>query len=161
MDFPSLSPRVCPNSCPLSWWGYPIISSSVILFSFCLQSFPEPGSFSISQLFASGGQSTRAWASTSVLPTNIQDLFPLGLTGLTSLQSKWLSRISSSTMNHSLPVFSSIRGIFQARILERVAISIFRGPSQPESWTCVSDIDRWILYHWANIGVDLSWYSNK
>ena len=111
MDCPSLSPRVFPNSCPRSWWGYPTISYSAALVSFCLQSFPAPGSFPISRLFASGDQSTRAWGSTPVLPMNIQNLFPLGLTGLISLQSKWLSRISSSTMNCSLLV-SCIHGIF-------------------------------------------------
>ena len=81
---PSLSPRVCSNSYALSWWCHPTISSSVIHFSFCLQSFPASGSFPISQLFISGGQSTRASASTSLLPINIQDGFPLGLTGLIS-----------------------------------------------------------------------------
>ena len=69
---PLLSPRVCSNSCALSWWCHPTISSSVIHFSFCLQSFPASGSFPISQLFVSGGQSTRASASTSLLPINIQ-----------------------------------------------------------------------------------------
>ena len=81
---PSLSPRVCPNSCALSWWCHPTISSSVIHFSFCLQSFTASGSFPMSQLFASGGQSTRAAASTSLLPINIQGGFSLGLTGLIS-----------------------------------------------------------------------------
>ena len=87
---PSLPPRVCSNSCPLSLWCYLTISSSAALFSFCLQSFPEPGSFSVSQLFRSGGQSIGAWASASVLPMNIQGWFPLGLMGLISLQSKGL-----------------------------------------------------------------------
>ena len=73
-----------------------IISSSVILFSSCLQSFPASGSFQISQLFTSGGQSTGAWASASILPMNIQDWFPLGFTGLISLQSKGLSKIFPS-----------------------------------------------------------------
>ena len=91
----SPSPRTCSNLCPLSWWYYPTISSSVITFSSYLQSFPASGSFQMSCLFATGGQSTGA--SASVLPVNIQDWFPLGLTGLISLQSKELSRIFSNT----------------------------------------------------------------
>ena len=94
---PSPSPWVCSNSCPLSWWCYPTISSSVIPFSSCLQSFPALGSFLMSQLFVSGGQSIGASASASVLPMNIQDWFPLGLTGLISLQSKGLSKVFSNT----------------------------------------------------------------
>ena len=77
----SLSPRVCSNSCSLSWWCYPTISSSVAPFSCCLQSFPASGSFPMSQCSASGGQSTGASASATVLPMNIQGWFPLGLTG--------------------------------------------------------------------------------
>ena len=80
---------------PLSWWCHPIISSSVIPFSSCPQCFPASGSFSMSWLFASGGQSTRA--SASALPMNIQGRFPLGLTGVTSLLSKGLSRVFSNT----------------------------------------------------------------
>ena len=96
---PSLSARVCSNSCPLSWRCYLNISSSVSAFS----SFPASGSFPMNWLFASGGQSTRASASATVLPMNIQDWFPFRLTGLISLQSKVLSRISSPT-----PQFKSI-----------------------------------------------------
>ena len=88
---PSPSFGVCANSCPLSWWYHPIISSSVDPFSSCLQSFPASGSFPMNQLFASGGQSIGA--SASVLPMNIQGSFPLGLTGLISLLSKGLSRV--------------------------------------------------------------------
>ena len=76
-------------------WCHPTISSSIVPFSSCLQSFPESGSFQMSQFFASGGQSIEASASTSVLPMNIQDWFPLWLTGLISLQSKGLSRVWS------------------------------------------------------------------
>ena len=93
---PSLSPGVCSNSCPLSQWCHPTISSSATFFSSCPQSFPA-GSFPMSQLFTSGDQSTGAWSSASVLPMNIQDWFSLGLTGLISLQSKGLSRVFSST----------------------------------------------------------------
>ena len=86
----------CSNSCPLSWWCHPTISSSVTPFSSCPQSFPASGSFPVSQLFTSGGQSIRASASASVLSMNIQGRFPLGLTGLISLQFKGLSRVFSS-----------------------------------------------------------------
>ena len=75
---PSPSLGVCSNSCPLSWWCHPIISSSVIPFSSCLQSFPASGSFPMSQFFSSGGQSIGASASASVLPMNIRNWFPLG-----------------------------------------------------------------------------------
>ena len=94
---PSPTPGVYPNSCPLSWWCHLTISSSVVPFSTCPQSFPAWGSFQMSQLFESGGQSIRVSASTSVLPMNIQDWFPLGMTGLISLQSKGLSRVFSNT----------------------------------------------------------------
>ena len=93
----SPSPRACSNSCPLSQWCHPTISSSVVPFSSCLQSFPASGSSLMSWLFASGGQSIGASVSASVLPMNIQDWFPLGLTGLISLQSKKLSRVFSNT----------------------------------------------------------------
>ena len=83
---PPPTPRACSNSCPLSQWCHPAISSSVIPFSSCLQSFPASGSFQMSQLFASGGQSTGVSASASVLSMNIQDRFPLGLTGWISSQ---------------------------------------------------------------------------
>ena len=73
------TPRACSNSCPLSWWCHPSISSSVFPFSSCLQSFPESGSFPMSQFFTSGGQSIGDSASVSVLPMNIQGWFPLGL----------------------------------------------------------------------------------
>ena len=92
----SPSPGACLNSCPLSWWCHPIISSSVVPFSY-RQSFLASGSFPISQFFASGGQSIGVSASASVLPMNIQDWFPSGSTGLISLYSKELSRVFSST----------------------------------------------------------------
>ena len=85
------------NSCPLSQWCHSTISSSATLFSICLQSFPPSGSFLMSRLFASGSQSIGASASALVLTVNIQDWFPLGLTGLISLQSKGLSRVFSNT----------------------------------------------------------------
>ena len=94
---PSPTPGACLNSCPLSQWCHPTISSSAAPFSSCPQSFPGSRSFPMNGLFASGGQSIRASASASVLQMNIQSWFPLGLTGLISLLSKGLSRVFSST----------------------------------------------------------------
>ena len=93
--FPTLG--VYPNPCPLSWWCHPTISSSVIPFFSCLQSFPASGSFQMTQRFALGGQRIRVSSSTSVLPMNTQDWSPLGWTGWISLQSKRLSRVFSNT----------------------------------------------------------------
>ena len=92
---PSPTPEACSNLCP-SWWCHPTISSSVIPFSSCLQSFPSSGSFPISQFFTSGSQSFGASASASVLPMNIQDWFPLEWTGWISLQSKGFSGVFSN-----------------------------------------------------------------
>ena len=94
---PSPSLRVCSNSCPLSQWCHPTISSSVTPFSSCPQSFSASGSFSMSQLFVSGDQSIGALASASVFSMNIQGWFPLGLTGLIALLSKRRSIVFSST----------------------------------------------------------------
>ena len=96
------------NSCLLRRWCHPTILSSIVPLSSCLQSLPESGSFLMSQLFSSGGQSIRASASKSVLPMNIQDWFPLGLTGLISLQSMGLSRIFSNTIVQSFSTQSSL-----------------------------------------------------
>ena len=95
---PSPTPGTCSNSCPLSWWCHPTVSSSVVPYSSHLQSFPASGSFQMSQFFTSDGQSIGVSASTSVLPMNTQDWSPLGWTGWIFSQSKWLSRIFS---NHS------------------------------------------------------------
>ena len=94
---PSPTPRACSNSCASSWWCHLTISSSVSPFSSHLQSFPASASFPVSQFFPSGGQSIGVSALASVLPMNIQDWFPLGLTGLIPLQSNALSRVFSST----------------------------------------------------------------
>ena len=94
---PSPSPGICSNSCPFSQWCHPTISFSVVPFSSCPQSFPASGSFPMSQLFSSGGQNIGALVWASILPMNTQGWFPLGLTGLTSLQSKGFSRVFSST----------------------------------------------------------------
>ena len=94
---PSSTPRVHPNSYPLSPWCHPSISSSIVPFSCCPQSFPASWSFPMSQLFTSGGQSIGVSASTSVFPMNIQDWSPLGWTDWISLQSKGLSSVFSNT----------------------------------------------------------------
>ena len=104
---PSPAPRVHPNPCPLRWWCHPIISSSVVSFSSCPQSFPSSRSCQMNQLFASGGQSIGVSASTSVRPMNIQDWSPLGWTGWISLQSKGLSRVFSNTTVQKHQVFGT------------------------------------------------------
>ena len=103
---PSPAPGVHPNPCPLSQWCHPAILSSVIPFS-CPQSFPASGSFPMSQLFTSGGQSIGVSASASVLPMNIQDWFPLEWTGLISLQSKGLWRVFSNTTAQKCQFFGT------------------------------------------------------
>ena len=103
---PSPTPGACLNSCPLSSWCHPTISSSVVPFSFCLQSFPASGSFQMSQFFTSGGQSIGVSASASVLKMNIQNWFLLGLTDWMSLQPKGLSRVFSNTTVQKHQFFS-------------------------------------------------------
>ena len=98
---PAPNPRACSNSCPLSLWCHQTMSSSVIPFSSCLQSFPASGSFPMSQFFTSGGQSTGVSASASVLPMNIQVWFPLGLT-------RWISLHLRDSQESSTPQFKSI-----------------------------------------------------
>ena len=94
---PSPSPRACLNSCPLSRWCHPTISSSIVPFSSCPQSFPSSGSFLMNRLFASGGPKYWSFSSASVLPVNIQSWFPLRLANLVPLQSEGLSRVFSNT----------------------------------------------------------------
>ena len=111
---PSPSPGACSNSCPLSRWCHPTISSSVIPFSSCLQSFPASGSFQMSQLFASGGQSTGVSASTSVLPMNTKDWSPLGWIG-------WISFSPRDSQESSpTPQYKSINSL---------ALSFVYGPT--------------------------------
>ena len=105
--YPSPTPRVHPNPRPLSQWCHPTISSSVVPLSSCPQSFPASGSFPVSQLFTSGGQSIGVSASTSVLPMNTQDCSPFGYTGWISLQSKGLSRVFSNTTVQKHQFFSA------------------------------------------------------
>ena len=99
--------QVCSDLCPLSQWCHPAISSSVVPFFSCLQSFPASGSSPVSWLFESVGPSIKASASASVLPMTIQDWFPLELTGLISLQSKGLSRVFSNTTIQKLQFFGA------------------------------------------------------
>ena len=107
---PSPTPGVYSNSCPLSQWCHPTISSSVIPFSTCLQSFLASGSFPMSQLFASGGQNIGVSALASVLSMNIQDWFPLGWTGLISLLPKGLSKdFSNTTVQNYQYLFNSLQ----------------------------------------------------
>ena len=117
----SQSPGVCSNSCPLSQWCRPTISSSVDPFFSCLQSFPASGSFSMSWVFASGGQSTGA--SASVFAMNIQGWVPLGLTGLVSLLFKGLSRVFSSTTIWSIN--SLVLSLIYGKTLTSVLQGIF------------------------------------
>ena len=133
---PSPTSGVYSNSCPLSQWCHPIISSSVVPFSSCLQSFPASGSFQMSQFFASGSQSTGVAASASVLPMSIQDWFPLGWTGWISLQSKGLK----SLLQHH----SSKASILQCSAFFIVQLSHpYRttGKTIPLTrWTCVGKV---------------------
>ena len=130
-----LSPRACSNSCPLSPWCHPTISSSVVPF-FCSQSFPASGSFPVTQLFTSRGQSTGASASASVLPMNIQGWFPLGLTGLNF----WSPRDSQGSS--PAPQFETISSS---------ALS-FEGQSQ------YLESERWCLHQTLSPGVtDCPW----
>ena len=113
---PSPTPGAYSNSCPWSQWCYPPISSSVVPFSSCLQSFPAPGSLLMSQFFTSGSQRIGVSALASVLPMNIPDWFPLGLTSWNSLQSKELSRVFSNTTP-------------QFKIISSLALSFLYGPT--------------------------------
>ena len=105
--WPSPTPGVHPNPCPSSRWCHPTISSSVVPFSSCPQSFPASGSFQMSQVFAWGGQSIGVSASTSVLPMNTQHCSPLEWTGWISVQSKGLSRVFSNTTVQKHQLFSA------------------------------------------------------
>ena len=105
--YPSPTPGIYPNPCPSSQWCHPTISSSVVPFSSCLQSFPASGSFPMSQLFTLGGQSIGVSASTSVFPMNTQDWSPLEWTGWISSKSKGLSRVFSNTTVQKHQFFST------------------------------------------------------
>ena len=100
---PLPTPRACSNSCPSSWWCHPTTSSSVIPFSSCPQSFPGSGSFQMSQLFSSGGQSIGVSASASILPMNTQDWSPLGWTGKSCIQGTLKSLLQHHSSKASIP----------------------------------------------------------
>ena len=125
---PSSIPGACSNIYPSSCWCHPSISSSVIPFFSCLQSFPASEFFQMSQLFSSGGQSIRDSASASVLPMNNQDCFPLGWTGLMSSESKGLSRVFSSTQFEitSSPVLSLLYGPIHSYVTPGKTIALTR-----------------------------------
>ena len=117
---PAPTPGVHPNPCPLSWWCHPAISSSVIPFSSRLQSFPASGSFQISQLLASGGQSIAASTSASILAMNIQDWFPLGWTGWISLQGSPRDSQESSPTPQFKNIHSSVLSFLYSPILTSI-----------------------------------------
>ena len=133
--------RVYSNSCPLSQWCHPTISSSVVPFSSCLQSFPASGSFQMSQFFTSGGQSIGV---ASVLPMNIQDWFPLGWTGWMFLQSKGLLRVffNTTVLCVCVCVFFNFILFFELYIIVLVLPNIKMNPPQvymcSPSWTLLS-----------------------
>ena len=140
---PSPTPGAYSISCPTSGWCHPTISSSVIPFSSCLQSFPASGSFPMSRLFISGGQSIGASASASVLPMNIQGWFPSGLTGLISLQSKGLLQLLQDSSSSLLQHYSSKASILwhsAFQLSHWVTIPFSRGYFQSRDWTQLSCI---------------------
>ena len=133
---PSPTPGVHPNSCPLSQWCYLTISSSAMPFSFCLQSFPASGSFSMSQLFASGGQNIGASALTSVLPMNIQGWFHLELTGVISLLSNDILSRENSEDSFCPPTQQWVREFTIAGAEHKIKFHITAGHSwnEPRGW---------------------------
>ena len=147
---PSPSPGACSNSFPLSWWCHWTITSSVGSFS-CFQSFPASGSSPVSQLFASGGQSIGVSASVSVLPKNIQDWFPLGLTGLISLLCKECKRVFSSTIVQKHHFFS-------ANLLYGPTFTLkydYCKSHMPTIWTFVSKVISLIFNTLSSFLIDL------
>ena len=132
------------NSCPSSWWCHPAISSSVIPFSSCLQSFLASGSFPMSQFFASGGQNIGA--SASVLPMNIQDWFPLGWTGLISLKSKGFSRVFSNTTVQKHQLFST-----QFILGSRAALYAYTRCTLQNRGSTIHTLRRWTASHLPEI----------
>ena len=136
----SITPGVHPNPCPLSRWCHPTISSSVVPFSACTLSFPASGSFPMSQLFPSGGQSIGVSASASVLPVNTQDWSPLGWTGWISFQSKGLSRVFSNTTVQKHQFFST-----QPSVCSNSHICMWI-LEKPQLWLDGSLLTKWCLH---------------
>ena len=120
---PSPTPGVCSNSCPSSQWCHPTVSSSVIPFSSCLQSFPASGSFPVRQFFASGGQTIGASASASVFPLNIQGWFPLGLTGLISFLTEKGHPLDQQEETHEAESNRVLNVSFHCRVMENTRSS--------------------------------------
>ena len=143
---PSLSPRACLNSCPLSRRCYLTISSSAASFTFCLQSFPALRSFAKSQLFASGGQNIGTSGSATVIPMNIQRWFPLGFTGLISLLSKGLSTVFSSTLKASILLALSLWS--DSHICTGITIGL-------TIWTFVGKVMSLLLTRWLDLSAFL------
>ena len=144
---PSPTPGVYPNSCPLSWWCHPTISSSVTLFSSRPQSFWASGSFQMSQFSASGGQSIEVSASASVLPVNNQDRWsPLGWIRWISLQSKGLSRVFSNTTVQPQPLIKKFLSKVMKEWMQKfkIVLMLYREWREEGNWECV------ILHHAAS-----------
>ena len=143
LPFPSVSPRVCSNSCQLSWWCHLTISSSAAPFSFCFQSFPASGSFQVSHFFASGSQSIGVSASASVLSMSIQGWFPLGLTGFISLLSKGLLRDFSHTTVWKHQLFGAELSLWSnSHMTTGKTIALLYGPLSAKFTGNVSKWDR-------------------
>ena len=137
----SLSPRACSNSCPLSWRCHLTISFSIIPFS-CPQSFPASGSFLVSQLFTSGGQSIGASASASVLPMNLQSWFPLGLIAWISLLAKRLSRVFSSSTVWKHQFFGTQPSLWSNSLIHTWLLE------KPYLWLYAPMSAKWCLCFW-------------
>ena len=152
---PSPAPGAYSNSCPLSWWCHPTISSSVIPFS-CLQSFPASRSFPMSQFFTSGGQTIGVSASTSVLPMNTQDWSPLGWTGWISLQSKGLSRVFSNTTVQKHQFFSAQLSLYSLYFFNFFSARLLLTPMNlmPPPWPAKNG-------SFLEMGLELQWTQIK
>ena len=148
--------RACSNSCSSSWWCHPTISSSVIPFFFCLRSFPASGSFPMSWLFASGGQSVGTSASASILPVDIQGWCLLGLTGLISLLSKGLSRVFSSTTIRKHQFFSAQPSLWSSPHIHTWLLE------KPELWRGQPDVSNqqldWSSFCFSESRGQIPWF---
>ena len=152
---PSPTPGGCSNPCTLSRWYHPTLSSSVVLFSSCLQFFPASGSFQMNQFFVSGGQSIGVSALASVLPMNIQDWFPLVLTGWISLQSEGLLRVFSNTTVQKHQFFSAQLSFWACSGVSKIA-------SESEVRQKREDLKKTLNYKWLIRSVLMhTWDSNS
>ena len=144
---PSPTPGDCSNSCALSQWCHPTISSSAVPFSSSLQSFPGSGSLPRNLWFSSGGQSTRVSASASVLPMNIQDWFPLGLTNLISLQSKGLLGVFFKTIVRKHQLFGAQLSLKSFSFLGMLVTGDYQANHNKQWHGCYADLSPCLL-HW-------------